>query len=514
MKIWKKIILGFLSAIAILMVVDIRALHNNIQIINDIHKLEQSQRVELSESSNLSFSLQLINSNMRELFIEHDDHKESLEVTDAKKIIGTRLPSLSASVKAINKATTIGYNLNDDEDKEGELKELRRLDSLNVKIYSFILTSDKVLKLLDENRTIEARELFENKTEPNSREIQKMITSLTDDAEAEVKDAIELMDVHVNKAIESGIYLTILSVFFALGIGFFISRSISVPLRMLTSGAHEIGKGNLEANVVVNSNDELGSLAESFNQMAKELKLKIDSINDLNKELAESNDTKNKFFSIIAHDLINPFNAILGYSELLANQYNDFDEADRRIFISDIYKSAKTTFELLENLLLWARSQMNKIDIIKEVLDLREIINKAIGAYIPSAEKKQITYSINIPDKLIIRADKFTLITILTNLFSNAIKFTPEKGHISISASRKNNFVEISISDNGVGISKESIPKLFQIENNVSTMGTNKEKGTGLGLLLCKEFVEKNNGKIWVESELEKGTKIIFTIPD
>ncbi len=514
MKIWKKIILGFLSTIAILMVVDIRALHNNIQIIDDIHKLEQSQRVELNESSNLAFSLQLINSNTRELFIEHDDQKESVEVSDAKKIIETRLPSLSASVKAINKATTIGYHLNNDEDKEGELEELRKIDSLNVKIYSFISTSDRVLKLLDENRIIEAHELFENETEPNSREIQKMITFLADDAEAEVKDAIELMDVHVNKAIESGIYLTILSVFFALGIGFFISRSISVPLQMLTNGANEFGKGNLEANVVVSSNDELGSLAESFNQMAKELKIKIDSINDLNKELAESNDTKNKFFSIIAHDLINPFNAILGYSDLLVNQYNDFDEADRREFISDIHISAKTTFELLENLLLWARSQMNKIEIIKEVLDLREIINKAIGAYVPGAEKKQITYSINIPDKLIVRADRFTLITIITNLFSNAIKFTPEKGHISISALRKNNFIEISVSDNGVGISKDNIPKLFQIEKNVSTMGTNKEKGTGLGLLLCKEFVEKNEGKIWLESELGKGTKIIFTIPD
>jgi signal transduction histidine kinase len=514
MKIWKKIILGFLSTIAILMVVDIMALHNNIQIINDIHKLEQSQRVELSESSNLAFSLQIVNSNTREIFIEHNDHKESIEVSDAKRIIGTRLPLLSASVKAITKATTIGYNLDNDKDKEGEGEELRRIDSLNTKINSFISTSDKVLKLLNENRLSEARELFENKTEPNSREIQKMITFLADDAEAEVKDAIELMDVHVNKAIKSGIYLTILSVFFALGIGFFISRSISVPLRMLTSRAHEIGKGNLEASVVVNSNDELGSLAESFNQMAKELKIKIDSINDLNKKLAESNDTKNKFFSIIAHDLINPFNAILGYSELLAKEYNDFDDAERRIFIHNIHKSAKNTFELLENLLLWARSQMNKIDIIKEVLDLREIVNKAIGAYIPSAENKQITYSINIPDKLIIRADKFTLTTIITNLFSNAIKFTPEKGHININASRKNNFVEISISDNGVGISKDNIPKLFQIENNVSTMGTNKEKGTGLGLLLCKEFVEKNNGKIWVESELEKGTKIIFTIPD
>ncbi len=514
MKIWKKILLGFLSTIAILIVVDINALYNNIKIIDDIHKLELSQRVELNEANNLSFSLQITNSNTRELFIEHDSEEESLEITDVKKGILTRLSLLSASLKAINKATTIGYELNAEEDKAGELEELQKIDSLNIKISNFILATNKIMKLLAENRTYEADELFENEVEPESRQIQQIITYLADDAEGEVQEAIAQLDVQVNKAIKSGIYLTILSVFFALGIGLFIARSISVPLKILTRGAKAIGGGNLETNVVINTKDELGSLAESFNQMAKELKIKIDSIDKLNKELTESNDTKTKFFSIIAHDLINPFNAILGYSDLLVNQYDNFDENDRKIFIRDIQQSAKTTYELLENLLLWARSQMDRIDITKEVLDLKEIINKSITAYIPSAVKKQITYSINIPDKLILQADKFTLITIITNLFSNAIKFTPERGHININVSRKNNFVEINISDSGIGISKDNIPKLFQIENNASTLGTNQEKGTGLGLLLCKEFVEKNDGKIWVESELGEGTKISFTIPD
>ena len=513
MKIWKKILLGFLSAIVILIVVDISALHDNIKIIDDIHKLEQSQRVELNEANNLSFSLQIINSNARELFIEHDSLVDSFDVIDARKEILMRLSSLSSSLKAIDKATSLGYHLNDEEDKAGELVELEKIDSLDFLVADFILTTNKIIKLLGENNTREADELFENKAEPDSRKIQEIITFLADDAEEEVREAITQMDVHVNKAIESGIYLTILSVFFAMGIGLFISRSISVPLQMLTSGVKAIGRGNLETNVIVNSRDELGSLAESFNQMAKELKIKINSIDKLNKELTEANDTKNKFFSIIAHDLINPFNAILGYSDLLVGQYDNFNEEERKICIFDIQQSAKTTFELLENLLLWARSQMNRIEITKEILDLNEIVNKAITAYISSADKKQITYSISVPDKLFIRADKFTLITVITNLFSNAIKFTPEKGHININASRQNNFIEISISDSGIGISKDNIPKLFQIENNASTLGTNQEKGTGLGLPLCKEFVEKNEGKIWVESELGQGTKISFTIP-
>lgn len=497
-----------------MIVVDIRAIQNNIKIIDDINKLEQSQRVELNEANSLSFSLQLINSELRELFVEHRSSKLSPEITLARKNIAKILPLLTASLKAINKATALGYELNDEIDKEGELVELHKLDSLNIQIPNFILDSNTILDLMDKNQSVEAYELYENEAEKHSRIIQEIITFLTYDAETEVKEAITLMDVHVSKAIKSSIYLTILSVFFAIGIGLFISRSISVPLQILASGAKAVGGGNLETNVAVNSKDELGSLAESFNQMTKELKLKINSIDKLNKELSEANETKNKFFSIIAHDLINPFNVILGYSDLLVNGYDDFSETDRKTFISYIHASAKTTFELLEHLLLWARSQMNRIEITKEVLDLRVIVNQAIGAYLSSADKKHITYSISVPDKLILRADKFTLITIIANLFSNSIKFTHEKGHININASRKKDFVEISVSDNGVGISEENIPKLFQIENNASTEGTNQEKGTGLGLLLCKEFVEKNGGKIWVESEPGKGTKITFILPD
>lgn len=514
MKIWKKILLGFLSTIVILILVDIRALRNNIEIINDIHKLEKSQRVELSEANNMAFSLQLINSNLRELFIEHDVEEQSPEITDAKKGVMTRLPILTASLKAINEATKIGYDLDNEDDKGGELIELQKIDSLNAKISSFVSDAERIVELLSNNRIDEADQLFENKVEPNSKQIQGIVTFLTDDASQEVKDAIQEMDVYVRKAIKSGVYLTILSVFLALGIGLLISRSISVPLQILTRGAKSIGKGDLETNVVVKTNDELGSLAESFNQMARELKVKIDSIDNLNKELTEANETKNKFFSIIAHDLKNPFNAILGYSDVLANQYDSYSEEDRRTFIGYIEKSAKTTFELLDNLLLWARSQMDRINITKEVLNLKEIINSAIAAYISSAEKKQITYAVNIPDRMILQADKFTLSTVISNLFSNAIKFTPEGGHIDINAIRQNEVIRISVADNGVGIAKENLSKLFRIEKNTSTVGTNQEKGSGLGLLLCKEFVEKNGGKIWIDSEPGKGSTFSFSIPD
>jgi signal transduction histidine kinase len=232
-----------------------------------------------------------------------------------------------------------------------------------------------------------------------------------------------------------------------------------------------------------------------------------------NSKLIQINATKDKFFSIVAHDLRSPFSNILGYIDLLNTQYQDFNEDERRKFIHEIDESSKNTFALLENLLLWAKSQMNKIEIKKVDLDVKEIITEAIKAYLPGADKKGIALSVNVPDKLIIRADKFSLMTVIANLFNNAVKFTPEKGEVSIDTTRSDHFIEISVSDNGVGIPPEKLPNLFHIDNSHSTPGTNKETGTGLGLLLCKEFVEKNGGILSVESELGKGTTFTFTIP-
>ncbi|NQU68448.1 MAG: DUF3365 domain-containing protein [Candidatus Marinimicrobia bacterium] len=236
-------------------------------------------------------------------------------------------------------------------------------------------------------------------------------------------------------------------------------------------------------------------------------------IKNKNTELMQTNATKDKFFSIIAHDLRNPFNIILGYTDLLKSGYHDLKDDDREEIIGEIDKSSNRAFELLENLLLWARVQKDRLEIVKVDLNVKEIINGATEAYLSGAEKKNLTVDFGIPENIIIHADKFTISTVIVNLFSNAIKFTPENGNIDISATDKDHFIEISISDNGMGIPPENISKLFRVEYNLSTLGTNDEKGTGLGLILCKEFVEKNGGTIRVESEVGKGTNFIITIP-
>ncbi|NQU51416.1 MAG: HAMP domain-containing histidine kinase [Bacteroidetes bacterium] len=245
--------------------------------------------------------------------------------------------------------------------------------------------------------------------------------------------------------------------------------------------------------------------------MAKKYLLIIENKNN---DLIQINATKDKLFSIIAHDLRSPFNTILGYIDLLKSDYEILNENERRKYINIIDKSADASFQLLENLLLWSSSQSNKIEIVKEELNLRNMLTEAIAAYLPGATMKNINVTIRIPDDLIIYADNFTIKSVMANLFNNAVKFTSSGGDIKIDGIRSTNFIQITIYDNGIGIPEEVIPKLFQIETNISTLGTNKEKGSGLGLLLCKEFIEKNGGRIWIESEFGKGTKAIITIPE
>jgi len=230
-----------------------------------------------------------------------------------------------------------------------------------------------------------------------------------------------------------------------------------------------------------------------------------------NQELTAINATKDKFFSIIAHDLRNPFNVILNYLNLL-KMNDDLDHDQRKEYIEQIDKSAKSTYKLLDNLLLWARSQLNKIIINKESLLLYDVASDAIEAYMHNAKLKGVSFSINVPRDIEIFADYSTIKTVIANLFSNAVKFSNSGGEIKIEAKGINEIVEVSIIDNGIGIPKEVLPNLLSMDVGFSIAGTNDEKGSGLGLILCKEFVEKNGGKIWVESEFGKGTKVTFSV--
>lgn len=229
--------------------------------------------------------------------------------------------------------------------------------------------------------------------------------------------------------------------------------------------------------------------------------------------LRELNATKDKFFSIIAHDLKNPFNSIIGFSNILAQQVREIDLEEVEEYAEIIQRSSRRAMDLLTNLLEWSRLQTGRIQFHPEHIDLVELIERESDLLSDTARLKLIEISKKSPKKATVFVDKSMIGTALRNLISNAIKFSHPGDEIVISVEQKPNEYEIAVIDKGVGIKEVSLGKLFHIEESYTTAGTQNEKGTGLGLILCKEFIEKHKGKIWVESEFGKGSTFRFTIP-
>ncbi|HEX7410554.1 MAG TPA: PAS domain-containing sensor histidine kinase [Bacteroidales bacterium] len=230
-------------------------------------------------------------------------------------------------------------------------------------------------------------------------------------------------------------------------------------------------------------------------------------------ELKDLNATKDKFFSIIAHDLKGPFNAILGFSDLLAESYDDFSEEEKMNFIQNIKIASDSTYKLLENLLDWSRLQTGKINPTPEMIDLSLLTLENISVLKSMADNKRIKLYSSIQYNTRAFADANMVRTILRNLMSNAIKFTRPGGEVNISSTEDNAMVQICVWDNGIGISAARLGMLFRIDEKLSTKGTANETGTGLGLLLCKEMIERQGGHLWVESETGQGSRFYFTLP-
>lgn len=233
----------------------------------------------------------------------------------------------------------------------------------------------------------------------------------------------------------------------------------------------------------------------------------------IQKNLEKTVKTQDKMFSVIAHDLVGPFSSILGFSELMAKEFNSFQTEDHMKFSKLIYESSKNTFDLLTNLLQWSRSQLGSIELHKENINLHELVSENIEPLKLMLNKKGISFHNEVRRDFIAHIDSNTISIIIRNLLSNAIKFTPQGGIIRVTATNIDNKIKIEVSDTGIGIKSEDISGLFNLDNNKSQKGTEDEKGTGLGLVLCKEFSELNNGTITVESEHGKGSKFTLSLP-
>lgn len=232
-----------------------------------------------------------------------------------------------------------------------------------------------------------------------------------------------------------------------------------------------------------------------------------------NKELELLSATKDRFFSIIAHDLKSPFNGLLGLSDVFYHELETLDHDDLVRISKGVYGASRNVYRLLENLLEWAKTQTGGMQNVPIAFSMKNFIDEVVSLYKANTMKKNLNIVNEVPLECTAYADPNLFSTIFRNLFSNAVKFTPKEGSIFFTVEETEDFFQLCIRDTGIGFKENSLKKLFKIDEKFSTKGTDGEPGTGLGLVLCKELIQLIGGKIWVESEMNKGANFYFTIP-
>ena len=253
----------------------------------------------------------------------------------------------------------------------------------------------------------------------------------------------------------------------------------------------------------------LGALYSRF-QIKKRAQLKLSAANS---QLSVLNQTKNKFFTILAHDLKNPIYAFRNISTALHDSYNEISTEDAKNFTLELKNTSDKLCSFLDELLKWAASLTGRLTPKTETLELKPLLDELAELYNPMAKSKNINITVDVPSEHFAFADRNMMHTVFRNIISNAIKFTPENGWVRVESRLNNQYVDVSVSDSGIGISEDDIDKLFIIGNDPAKIGNSKNKGVGFGLFLCKEFIEKNNGKIWAESQPGEGSVFHISLP-
>jgi signal transduction histidine kinase len=257
-------------------------------------------------------------------------------------------------------------------------------------------------------------------------------------------------------------------------------------------------------------------LKKLINEKLFEQQVRINqSVEELEKqkeELTELNATKDKFFSIIAHDLKNPLSSMVGISDLLNSDFDKLSVSKQKTFVQLINQASNDLFKLLENLLQWSRIQTGSIPYDPNIVLLSDIVQPVISLLEPSARNKNITITNLISPSIFVFADVSMISAVLRNLIGNAVKFTNPHGHVILNAEDTGQMVKVTVSDDGVGLTEKDLLKIFRTDAKFTKRGTSDEKGTGLGLIVCKEFIEKNNGRIGALRQQERGATFWFTL--
>lgn len=237
------------------------------------------------------------------------------------------------------------------------------------------------------------------------------------------------------------------------------------------------------------------------------------NIISLNAKILQDSIEKDKFYSIVSHDIMNPFNALLGFSKILKEAVKEGDHEEVEECSVIVHQSAERISNLLQNLLVWSRVQNGKIQFAPQNHNVNQLVSEAMAVVAPIAKNKTITLDWKVEGEINALLDKNMITSVIQNIVTNAIKFTPKGGEVKVSASSESTKLKVVVSDTGVGMNEEQLSKLFRLDKASSSKGTDEETGTGLGLIIAREFIEKHNGKIWAESELGKGSKFCFDIP-
>jgi len=343
----------------------------------------------------------------------------------------------------------------------------------------------------------------------------------------------EMLEATSNRLFQVIILIILVAIIFS----YLIARNLTRPLRRLSFTIDQLIESNFDSKtslIQTNAKDEVGKLTNNFNLMIHKLRQNIKELNkkhavleeknvlleDINKKLTlsenklrESNLVKNKFFSIISHDLRGPFNTLKGFLTILSEHADGFSPQEIKTLTKDMSSSVNNLYELTDNLLQWSLAQTEGMKVDMEEVSVYNIAEKNCKLYEHKAIEKLINLENLTKKTIFVWADKNILDFVIRNLIFNALKFTEEGGSIRIISEIIRNEIHITVADSGIGISENNLEKLFKLDEKFTTRGTRSEKGSGLGLLLCKEFLENIEGHIHVSSELGKGTEFTFTLP-
>lgn len=400
---------------------------------------------------------------------------------------------------------------------ESKNKEIKTFIKEYFRIYFTERNYSKLLPLLSSEITVIGTGLHEI-----GRTAKDSLLLYSKDFE-EIKTSIEYSNLNININIQTS-YFCIASGDFSIkgvsdGISFMIDHLRYSLTTRKENGAWKLLHLHISTPNDLQEDGELYPLQRLIKQnelLNQKVEERTKELMESNNKLKESNKTKEKLFSIIAHDIKSPFNTLLGFIDLLQNQSENFNSDQHKKFINIISDSSNKIYNLVDNLLIWSKLQQDMFDSNIMPINLKKTVQESADIYIEMLRNKKISFNNSINNSIIVLSDEFMLSTILRNLISNAIKFTPTNGSISIrieeTKAEDEREITIYIEDTGIGISKKQINELFTSEINKSTTGTNNEKGTGIGLSLCKEFLNLLGAKLWIESTPNAGSKFYFNL--